>query len=117
MKATDAFKAVLENCGNKNIDIKEVPPPPHVIEYLIGEDSEMTDDEIAETIPYFRVISAQGSFGIIVQAYNLLDIKDTGFNAFDLGEEDAGEDFFLANLNTVTLRHLRKFLEKRKRLN
>lgn len=116
MKASDAFKAILENCGFENVVITEATPPLHVIDYMVGDDSEMTEEQINETIPYFRITSKHGDFGIIVGAYNLLDIKGTGCNALDLGEPDASEDFYLPSLNTESLKHLRTLMNRKKKL-
>lgn len=110
MNATDSFKIVVEGCGFTDVKIKEARLPRHIISWARGDDTEMTDNEVAETIPYFRISTRQGSFGIAIGAYNLLDVKDTGFNAMDLGEEDADENFFLARLNDVTLKHLYSLL-------
>ncbi|OGN00434.1 MAG: hypothetical protein A3B91_04280 [Candidatus Yanofskybacteria bacterium RIFCSPHIGHO2_02_FULL_41_29] len=113
MEATQAFKTMLEVCGYTNVSIEEITAPKHVVDWARGDDEELTDEETAETMPYFTVISDQGSFGIVMGAYMLLDVKNTGFNALDLGEEDAKEDFFLASLNQPALIHLRRLMTKK----
>ena len=117
MDAIQAFKTMLEELGYKNVKIAEANLPQHIIEWGRGDDTEMTDEDIAETMPYFKVTSEQGSFGILMGTYLLIDLKDTGFNSNDLGDEGESEEIFLASLNDITLRHLRKLFEKRKRLN
>lgn len=107
MDATGAFKTVLEKLGYEDVNIREALPPRHVLDFARGDDEEMTDEEVAEVMPYYKVTSAQGSFGIVMGAYLLLDTKGNGFNARNLGETEAPEDLFLTTLNTVTLTLLR----------
>ena len=116
MRATKAFKTMLEVCGFTNVEIEEAVTPKHVIDWARGDDEELSDIETAEAMPYFKISSDQGTFGIVQGAYMLLDVTGTGYNALDLGEQDATEDFFLVSLNQETLRHLRKLMTQRKKL-
>lgn len=114
MSATRSFKTMLETCGYTNVRIEESKLPKHVYDWARGDDGEMTNEEVDETMPYYRVLSDQGAFGIIVGAYMLLDVKGTGYNALDLGEQDANEEFFLPSLNQPSLVHLRQLLTSKK---
>ena len=116
MVRTDRYKTMLEIMGFEDVSLVESKLPKHIIEWARGDDPELTDDEVSEVIPYFMVATKQGSFGIALAVFNMIDLKNTGFNALDLGEPDADEDFYLASLNTVSLEHLRRLMTEKKKL-
>ncbi len=108
------IKTVLEKSGYREVVIEESMPPEHVLEFAKGDDAEITAEEISEVMPYFKVKTAQGSFGIVVGAYILIDTKGSGCDARSLGDTDAPEDTYLISLNTLTLKSLRRLFETTK---
>lgn len=111
MDFTAAFRIVLEQSGYTDIQIESATPPKHVLRWAKGDDKDTTDKEVAEVMPYYRVSSVQGCFGIVMGAYLLLDLANTGYNARDLGDTEATDNLFLTSFNSLTIQRLNHLLK------
>ena len=88
----DDMKQMLEETGFENVRITRVPLPEHLRRWAAADlDEGESIDEIAEAFAYYRVKTKQGTFGIAVAAYPMLDLEGSGVALHDLEPQLAAE--------------------------
>jgi hypothetical protein len=80
-----AFVEVFTELGFTEVAAEKVPLPAHVVRAM--KDEEDDDDELAEAIglmTYLKITTGEGTFGVFIAAYPVLDLTGTGVTYEDL---------------------------------
>lgn len=88
----EGMKQMLEETGFDDVSITRVPLPEHLRRWVAADlDESESVDEVAKAFKYYRVETQQGSFGIAVAAYPMLDLEGSGVSLRDLEPQLASE--------------------------
>ncbi|HWP60999.1 MAG TPA: hypothetical protein VN495_00125 [Candidatus Paceibacterota bacterium] len=87
------YKQAFEEVGFEDVRVARTPLPPHIMAWATSDEDfaeeDITPEDIANAFKYYRVDAKEGSFGIFVAAYGMLDIGGTGLALKDLEPEYA----------------------------
>lgn len=110
------MRQMLVEAGFENVGIIRISPPKHIVEWLAGgenlDDTTKEIADIADEIDYYSINTQQGSFGILVDGYPVLDLKESGVMAQELApelitEDLSGESQFILPLTPAPQQFLR----------
>ena len=96
------FTKILEHFGFTGVKVKNAPLPEHIINWIKEED-----------MVYLSATTNQGSFGVFLAVYPVIDLKNTGLSIKDLCPEadDVPAEFFLCGFEAEIVIKFKELLE------
>jgi hypothetical protein len=101
---------ILEQCGFGDVHVYKVDVPFYVREWLAKDGGPELASDVKE-LEYFRISTAQGSFGILIGKYPAIDLKNTRVSFKELSGVDAPEGFSFCGFLPDTLKKFCELLE------
>ena len=108
------FTKILEHFGFTGVKVKNAPLPEHIINWIKEEDEDFDVADLKEEdMVYLSATTNQGSFGVFLAVYPVIDLKNTGLSIKDLCPEadDVPAEFFLCGFEAEIVIKFKELLE------